>query len=304
MIDYGHIKSLIRDPRKAITGFIMVSPLWNSLDDETYLKRIYKLRFGKNLDLDNPKTYSEKLQWIKLYDRRDEYIRIVDKIEAKDYVAQKIGSQYIIPTIAIWDNPNEIDFDNLPDQFVLKCNHDSGGLVICTDKRSLNQKKVKKRLEAALNHDFYLVGREWPYKGIRRRILAEQFMMDSALGELRDYKFFTFNGEAKLLFIATDRNEKNKETCFDFFDMDFNHLDIINGHRNADVIPQKPQCFDEMRYLAEKLSTGFPELRVDFYEVNGKVFFGEMTLFHWSGLVPYTPSSWDEKMGSWIQLPR
>jgi len=228
----------------------------------------------------------------------------VDKIEVKKYVAEKIGEEYIIPTIGVWDNPDDIDFDALPDKFALKCNHNSGiGMVICKDKSRLDIEKVREGLRRGLAQDYYMSGREWPYKDVKRRILAEQFMEDEKTAELRDYKFFCFNGEAKMLFIASDRQKAGEETKFDFFDMDYNLLPFTNGHPNSKVLPEKPECFDKMRELAEKLSEGIPQLRVDFYEVNGRIYFGELTFFHWGGMMPFEPEEWDYKIGEWIKLP-
>ena len=276
---------------------------YNYLSDEKFLRKRFKARFGRDLDLENPKTFNEKLQWLKLYNRKPEYTRMVDKYEAKRYVAEKIGEEYIIPTLGVWDRFEDIDFDSLPNQFVLKCTHDSGGLVICRDKNSLDFKKARKKIEKSLKHDFYMRGREWPYKNVKPRIIAETYMQDEKTGELPDYKFFCFNGVPKALFIATERNVSGSETKFDFFDMDFNHIDVRNGHPNADVPPSKPMCFDKMRELAEKLSANIPHLRVDFYEVNGKVYFGELTFSHWSGFVPFEPEQWDHIFGSWLTLP-
>lgn len=266
-----------------------------------FLKCLYRLRFGYWMDFSHPKTYNEKLQWQKIYDRRPEYIKMVDKYEAKNYVANIIGEEYIIPTLGVWDNPEEIDWDALPMQFVLKCTHDSGGLVICKDKSKLDIKSAKRKLHRSLNTNYYNVCKEWPYKQVPRRIIAETYMEDSITKELRDYKFFCFNGVPKALFIATDRQNR-EEPYFDFFDMDFNHLDIRHGHPNAPCLPEKPQQFELMKQIAEKLSNGYPQLRVDLYEVNGKVYFGELTLFHHTGIVRFDPPKWDDVFGSWIDL--
>lgn len=275
---------------------------FNWMDDERYLRIAYKIKMGKPLNLDNPQTYNEKLQWLKLYNRNPLYTKMVDKYEAKKIVANIIGEQYIIPTLGVWDHFDEIDFDKLPEKFVLKCTHDSGGLVICKDKSKLDKAAAKKKLENCLKHNFYWGQREWPYKNVKPRIIAETYMEDSATHELRDYKFFTFDGVAKALFIARDRGSSN-ETKFDFFDADFKHLPFTNGHPNADDLPAKPETFEEMKQLAAKLSEGIPQVRVDFYEVNGKAYFGEMTFSHWSGLMPFKPDEWDKKFGEWIQLP-
>lgn len=275
---------------------------FNWMDDEKYLKIAYKIRMGKELNLQQPKTYSEKLQWLKLYDRKQIYTDLVDKYQVKKIVANIIGENYIIPTLGVWDRAEDIDFDVLPDQFVLKCTHDSGGLVICKDKKKLDKAAAVKKLNACLKHNFYYAQREWPYKNVKPRIIAEKYMEDNETHELRDYKFFAFDGRVKALFIASDRGSK-EETKFDFFDENFNHLPFTNGHPNADIIPKKPQQFELMKELASKLSKKIPQVRVDFYEVNGKVYFGEITFFHWSGMTPFEPEEWDYKFGEWIELP-
>ena len=276
--------------------------LLDFLSDKAYIKLMFRLAFNKKLNLESPKMYSEKLQWLKLYDRRDEYSTLVDKYEVKKYVADIVGENCIIPTLGVWTSFDEIDFEKLPNQFVLKCTHDSGGIVICKDKSKLNMEEAKQKIDKSLKTNYYKHGREWPYKNVKPRVIAEKYMEDSQTGELRDYKFFAFNGDVKAVFIASDRYS-DEETKFDFFDCDFNHLPFTNGHPNAHNTPKKPKCFEEMKELASKLSVNIPHIRVDFYEVDGKVYFGEMTFFHWSGMKPFEPEEWDYKFGSWITLP-
>ena len=278
--------------------------MFNWMSDKTYLKIAYRARMHKKLSLENPQTFSEKLQWMKLYDRNPLYTKLVDKYEVKSIVEQKIGSEYIIPTLGVWEKFEDIDFDVLPNQFVLKCTHDSGGLIVVKDKSKLDIQMAKKKINHCLAHSFFWGMREWPYKNVKPRIIAETYMEDKKTAELRDYKFFCFNGEVKALFIASDRMTVGEETKFDFFDENFNHLPFQNGHPNAIMIPEKPVCFDEMKRIAAKLSVGFPHVRVDLYEVNGKVYFGEMTFFHWSGMTPFNPEEWDYKFGEWIKLPQ
>lgn len=273
------------------------------LPDRAFLELKFYTRMGQRLNLEDPKTFSEKLQWLKLHDRRPEYTTMVDKSLVKDYVAERIGSDYVIPTLGVWDRFEDINLDLLPDQFVLKCTHDSGGLVICRNKAQFDWEAAREKINQCLKTNYYYHCREWPYKNVKPRILAERYMEDEAQGELRDYKFFCFHGEPKLLFIATDRQTAGEETKFDFFDMDFQHLDLRNGHPNAAVPPEKPVNFEKMKELAAVLSKNIPHLRVDFYEVNGKVYFGELTFSHWSGMVPFDPPEWDRIMGDWIILP-
>ena len=273
--------------------FLAFRGFFDSWDDERYLRRIFKARTGKSLDLGDPKTFNEKLQWLKLYDRKPIYTSMVDKYEAKKYVADIIGEEYIIPTLGVWDNFDDIDFDKLPDQFVLKCTHDSGGLVICRDKNKIDKDEAKKKIEKSLERNYYLSGREWPYKNVKRRIIAEKYMVDESGYELKDYKFFCFNGKVKSLFIARDRSKQGEETKFDFFDENFNHLPFTNGHPNSEQSYFKPGKFDEMKQLAEILSKEIPHVRVDFYNINGQIYFGELTFYHWSGMVPFVPEEWD-----------
>lgn len=272
------------------------------IPDKLFIEHKYHVRMGRKLDLKTPQRYTEKLQWLKLYDRNPNYIQMVDKAEVKDYVSSIIGEEYIVPTFGVWDRFEDIDFDSLPNSFVLKCTHDSGGIFIVKDKNQMDMGKAKSVIEASLKRDYYIPGREWPYKRVERRIIAEKYLEDPNDRELRDYKFFAFDGKVPYMFIATDRF-KDSDTCFDFYDAEFRHLNIINGHPNAKVYPSKPQNFELMLKLASKLSVGIPHVRVDFYEVAGKVFFGELTFFHHSGFVPFEPDEWDFRFGEWIKLP-
>ncbi len=259
------------------------------------------MQMGRCLRLENPQTYTEKLQWLKLYHRDPLYTKLVDKFEVKKYVAERIGEEHIIPTLGVWDSFDEIDFNSLPSKFVLKCTHDSGGLLICKDRSLLDIPSASKLFNNALNQDYFKLSREWPYKHMKHRIIAEEYMEDSQTGALNDYKFFCFNGKVKILFIATDRGV---DTRFDFFDRDFNHLNIVNGHIMSDKKITKPSTFDEMIKIAEKLSENIPHVRVDLYEINGRVYFGEMTFFHWGGMMPFEPQEWDYKIGEWLELPK
>lgn len=275
----------------------------NWVPDKIYIKLIYRARMGRKLHLREPETFNEKIQWLKLYDRNPLYTTMVDKFEVKKYVADRIGEEYIIPTLGIWERFEDINFERLPEQFVLKCTHDSGGLVICTDKNKFDQKKSKEKIEKSLKCNYYWSGREWPYKNVKPRIIAEKYMLDMKSGELPDYKWFCFNGKPRIMFITTKRNDESVETKCDFFDMDFKHLDITNGRPSGGENIEKPATFEKMKMLAEKLSKGIPQVRIDFYEVNGNVYFGEITFAHWSGLEPFTPEKWDKVLGEMIELP-
>lgn len=301
-MNLNRIIRAVTNPRKLVRYILFkTARLW---PDKIYLKWYFYSRVGYKLDLNNPKTFNEKLQWLKLNNRKPEMVKMVDKVDAKEYVAKIIGEEYIIPTLGVYDSVDEIDFDKLPNQFVLKCTHDSGGIVICSDKSKLDIEAAKAKLRRGLKVNYYYQNREWPYKQVKPRIIAEQYMVDESGYELKDYKFFCFDGEVKLLFIASDRGSKTEETKFDFFDTDFNHLPFLNGHPNATKPIDRPKGFEKMKQIAARLSQGQPHLRVDLYDINGRIYFGELTFYHWSGMTPFEPKEWDYKLGEWIQLPR
>lgn len=276
-----------------------MSPLIKS--DSLYTKWEFFLGIKRFPDLKNPRTYNEKLLWLKLNTHEERYTRMVDKAEAKEYAAEIIGHEHIIPTLGVWDSFDEIDFDSLPFQFVLKTTHDSGGVVICRDKSNFDLTAARRKLNKSLRHNFFLDHREYPYKNVKPRIIAEQYMEDEDGKGLKDYKFFCFNGEPRMMFIATNRPV---DTRFDFFDMDFNHLPFAQGHPWADGPISKPVSFEQMRELAWKLAKGLQQVRVDFYDINGQIYFGELTFFHFSGNCPFQPVEWDERIGSWWTLEK
>jgi len=280
-------------------GFLLrkISPLIKN--DELFIKWEYFFGMKRFPDLEHPKTYNEKLNWMKLHHRRAEYTTMVDKAEVKAYVTGIIGEEHVIPTLGVWNTFDDVDFGSLPKQFVLKTTHDSGGVVIVKDKDSMDKKAAKRKLTKSLCHNFYLEHREYPYKDVKPRIIAEKYMVDESGTELKDYKFFCFNGEPKMLFVATDRP---RDTHFDFFDIDFNHLPFEQGHPNTKKKIAKPEKFENMVMLSRKLSQGLPQVRVDLYNINGQIYFGELTFFHFSGNVPFVPDEWDERIGSWWKI--
>ncbi len=277
--------------------------VYNNLSDEDFLKKKYKQVFGVRLNLDNPQTYNEKLQWLKLYDRKKEYTKMVDKYEVKKYVADTIGKKYVIPTIDVWNSVNDIDFDKLPKQFVLKCTHDSGGVVICKDKDKFNFIKAKKVLTKAIKKDFYKAVREWPYKNVKHRIIAEEYITDEDGQDIKDYKFYCFNGKVKCIMVNSDRNSE-EVTKADYFDENFNWLNFTWGYQHSKNIPCKPQGFEEMKRIAEILSKDLIHVRIDLYYVKNKIFFGEITFYDGSGFSKIEPKEWDLKLGSYIKLPQ
>ncbi|WP_096156437.1 ATP-grasp fold amidoligase family protein [Bacillus sp. FJAT-45066] len=272
---------------------------FRQIGDKTYLKIAYWCKMGKKLDIDSPKTYNEKIQWLKLNDRNPNYSKYVDKYEVRKYIAEKIGEVYLIPLIGVWDSIDDVNFEKLPKEFVLKSTHDSGGVVVCKDKQCLDIKKAKEKIRTSLNRNYFWGQREWIYKDIKPRVIAEKYMVDKIDKELRDYKFFCFNGEVKAMFVASDRGI---DTRFDFFDMDFNHMPFMQHYPNAEKPIKKPKNFNEMKSLAQKLSKGFPHVRVDFYDVNGKVYFGELTFYHFSGWEKFEPECYDKYFGDWLDI--
>lgn len=276
--------------------------MYDSMDDAEYLKLAFELNLGTKLNLESPETFNEKLQWLKLYDRRPEYTTMVDKYEVKKYVADRIGAEYLIPTLGVWDSFDEIDFDSLPQQFVLKCTHDSGGLVICKDKSVFDVKAAKNKINQSLKRNFFFFGREWPYKDVKPRIIAEKYMEDAGSEVLNDYKLMCFNGKVKCSFVCSERFSEDglKVT---FFDRDWNVMPFERHYPRSQCPIAKPSSYDDMVRLAEQLSKDIPFVRVDFYEVSGKIYFGELTFYPGSGFEEFEPFEWDKTLGSWIELP-
>lgn len=277
-----------------------------NMPDEKYLKIKYYLSLGKKLDLENPQTFNEKLQWIKLFDRNPLYTQLVDKYLARDYIKEKLGEEYLIPLLGAWDNPDDIDFDALPEQFVLKCNHNSGlGMCICKDKSKLDIKKVKAELKKGLAQDYYLSGREWPYKNVPRKVIAEKYMTDSAnTDEFTDYKFFCFDGYVDCVMVCTERN--TGDTKFYFFDEDWElkKYNIRGKEAPKGFTLPKPPKMDEMFKIARELSKGIPFVRADLYNSYGNIYFGEMTFFPTSGFDANLLPETDKYFGSLIDLEK
>lgn len=303
----GRVKQIVRgvfNPNKVCRLLMsMTSSLWK--DDKKYLQTLFYLRLGYKPNLDCPHTYNEKLNWLKLNDHNPLYTKLVDKLSVKEYVSSVIGNKYVIPTLGVWNNPEDIDWEILPNQFVLKTTHGGGnsGVIVCKDKSCIDKEQIIKKLKKALLLDIYKQSREWPYKDVPRRILAETYLEDNETKELRDYKFFCFNGNVEFLYVGSERQKPGEGVKFDFFDKDYKHLDLRQGHPNSKTLPSKPYCFDEMKTIASLLSNGIPHVRVDLYEANRHVYFGEMTFYHMGGLVPFEPASADKEIGDLLILP-
>ena len=275
--------------------------VFSLIPDSLWIRIQFRRKVGFWPNLKNPKTFNEKLQWLKLHDRNPLYTKLVDKYEVKSIVAEKIGDEYVIPTLGVWDKFDDIVFDELPNQFVLKCTHDSGGLFVVKDKSKLDLVVARKTINRCLKMNYYWALREWPYKNVRPRIIAEKYMEDESGYELKDYKIFCFNGVPKALFIATDRGVH--KTKFDFFDVNLNHIPMKQHYpNNPNIRIPDPEGIKKMFELARVLTKDFRHCRADFYDINGKIYFGELTFSHFSGMQAMEPAEWDEKFGSWLDL--
>lgn len=278
---------------------------YRRLPDEVFLQKLLKEKYGKNADIKNPVTFNEKMQWLKLHDRNPLYVRMVDKYLVREHVAGVIGEEHLIPLLGVWENADDIDFNLLPEQFVLKCNHNSGkGAYICKDKKTLDEKRVRINLKKGLREDYYMaVGREWPYKGVPRRIIAEKYISDESDDGLKDYKFFTFSGQVH--YIEVIYNKDTKPYC-SFYTKAWKYVPISMSYpTNKKHWIKKPDCLEEMIETAEKLaaSIGAPAfLRVDLYNIDNLVYFGEFTFYHNSGGDRIHPEDYDKKLGDLIKL--
>lgn len=303
-MDKRIIKALV-NPR------LVVQKIFNKFSvfiksDLLVIKISYWLIMGKKVDLKHPHSFNEKLQWLKLHDKHPEFTKMVDKISAKEVARQIMGNEYIVPTYGTWDSFEDIDFDILPNQFVLKCTHNSGGTIICRDKKTFDKKHAAKVLKKCLRKNPFWATREYPYKNVRPRIIAEKFMSDdrAEISGLTDYKFFCFNGKAEFLYVSLGL-EFHETAKISFFDLKGDILPF----RRKDFSPisnfVKPVCFEEMVDLAQKVAKqlNLPFIRIDLYEVHGHIYFSEFTFFPCSGNLPFEPAIWDNKLGDLLKLP-
>src|SRR5690554_3428603 len=295
------IKSIIKKPKLLLVKPLMfLSPL---LGNRLYLKLLFPLKVGYKLNLKNPQTYNEKLQWLKLYYRNPLLPKMVDKYEYKEYIKQKIGDKYVVENYGIWNSFDEIDFDSLPAQFVLKTTHDQGGVVICRDKSTFNFKKAKVKLDKHMKTNLFFKFREWPYKTVEARIIAEKFLIEEDFDDLMDYKFYCFHGKPEILYVSYGRG--TADVYLDFYDMNLNYLDIQRpAHRTSGKPLNKPMNFELMVNLAQQIAGVEPHVRIDFYNIRGKIYFGEYTLFQGGGMMPFIPKKWDYILGEMLNLDK
>lgn len=272
------------------------SSLW---PDKLYITLLYRVKFGKSIDWKNPKTFNEKLNWEKLYLHEPRFTIMADKYDVKKYVANIIGEEYIVPCYGVWEKYEDIPFETLPDKFVIKMTHDSFGAIVCRDKSVFDYKKAHAAVKYATGRNWFPYNREWVYKDIKPRIIIDKFLDDHSGRELKDYKFWCFNGEPKIMYFTN----KAASIFENFYDMSFRPLDINHGAERHKPEFEKPQAFDLMKKLATKLSKDIPFVRVDFFFVDGQVYFGEYTFYDWGGMKPFADDKWDYMLGSWIQLP-
>lgn len=307
MANIDTVKKLWKNDKRGFSlacfEYIVNTGLTNILPDKVFLQIEYFLRFGRKIDFKNPTTFNEKLQWLKINNRNPEYSIYVDKASVKEWVSGKIGSRYVIPTIGVWDHPEDISYDSLPDKFVLKCTHDSGSVVVCKDKRSFNREDASRKLKKACKRNMFWWGREWPYKNVKPRVIVEKYMedLDDGNGELTDYKFMCFNGTVKSIFTCTERFSDGLKVTF--FDRNWNKMPFQRHYPSSTKPIKKPKNLDRMIEFAEILSEGIPFVRVDFYESNNDIYFGEMTFYPGNGMEEFSPAEWDGILGSWIELP-
>ena len=290
--------NIMKDPKKIILWLGTKTTL---VPDRLYLTYAYDSIFGRKPNLKCPQTFNEKLQWLKLHNRSSILPTLVDKYAAKEYIGRVVGPEHLIPTLDVWDRAEDIDFDQLPNQFVLKTTHDSGGVFICRDKNEVDQFSIRKDLAQRLRTNYYLLGREWPYKKVKPRIIAEPYLEDESGNQLKDYKVLNFGGLPRIIQLDFNRFTEHKKKLYN---QDWQELSFeFNYPTDSDHSFPKPECLEEMLNLARELSAGFPFLRTDFYIVSNQIYVGELTLYPASGFGKFNPESWDITLGSWIPVP-
>ena len=301
MSTLDRIKNVVENPEK-IVMYLVGKGYFNWLRDDLYLKMVYRCKTGRRPNLKNPATFNEKLQWLKLYDRNPLHTKLVDKYEVKKYVADTVGEEYVIPLIGVYDSADDIDFDKLPDKFVLKCTNDSGSVIICTDKAELNIEETRAKIKKYLKRRYYYHSREWPYKNIKPRIVCEEYISGSDVPP-EDYKVMCFNGKAKLVQVHVDRFAGSHKV--DFFDLNWEKVNIeFTGVPQTGKEIARPSNLEHMISLSEILSKDKHYTRIDWYVIESKLYFGEITFFDASGFLKFENHDDDLMLGSWINLPK
>lgn len=293
-------KSFLHHPVRYFFAYLQNHGYLDRLSDKKYCSIVLYSRTGKFPNYKHPLGFNEKMQWLKLYNRKPELTQLVDKLYAKKIVSSVLGSDYVIPTLRIWNSIDEIDFSELPNQFVLKCNHD-GGVIICRNKKSFDFESAKKELSKRISTNYFDHAREWPYKNIKPVIFAEPYVKDRNNDNLPVYKFLCFNGSPRI--IQTIQNDKTSNETIDYFDLEWNLLDLRQNYENSPHPFEKPKLLKQMIETANQLCKGYPFIRIDLYQVNDSVKFSEFTLFSDAGFESFHPDYWDRKLGSWITLP-
>ena len=298
---YKKILSVIKHPSLILLKLDKMNLI--RLSDKKFIEYRFLSEMGYKLNLKSPQTFNEKLQWLKLYDRNPEYTKMVDKYEVREYIKEKIGEEYLIPLIGVYDKFDDIDFDKLSNQFVIKCNHDFGGLIICKDKNRLDIETARKKINRSLKTNYYYSGREWPYKNVKPKILIEKYMEDSNKSDLIDYKLFCFNGIPKIVLVCSERFSSSN-MCETWFDMNWKLIDMTESGHRVDSTISKPKQLKKMVELSKKLSKNIPFIRVDWYEIGDKLYFGELTFYPASGFEKFEPKEWNKKIGDMLSIDK
>jgi hypothetical protein len=296
------VKKAYKNPG-LILPYILAFKIFRLVPDRKFLKVLYKIRTGQILDLDNPLSFNEKLQWLKLYDRKSRYTLMVDKYEVRKYVKETIGEECLMPLLGVYDSYDEIDFDSLPNKFVLKASHASGNVFICKDKAEIDHAALRNTTNAWVNRNYYWLNREWPYKNVKPRLVIEEYISDKSGKALKDYKIFCFSGEPRVIQV---NSEKEKDIFFiNHFNLEWGEIELprIKSKKNP-LTPAKPKNLGRMLEICRLLSKDIPFLRVDLYETEKGIFFGETTFYPMAGFLDFADPEDDYLLGSWMELPK
>ena len=301
-MNWNNFFETILNPRQVALVFMVKTSKW--WKDETYVQILHWLRIGKKMDLKNPKTYNEKCNWMKLHYHHPLFTKMVDKYEAKKIVAEKIGEEHVVKCYGVWNHFDEIDFNKLPKQFVLKCTHDSGSVCVVKDKETMDKDAIRMKMEKGLKRYYFLQERGWPYKDVKPRILAEEYIPSLGKPESIEWKLSCFDGEVKFSTRCGGiAHQALKLRSNDHYDRSWNRMEWYAYYEPTDQDYPKPPFIEELIKYSEQLSQGIPYLRVDWYVVDNKIFFGEFTFYTWAGFCKFIPEEWNNTLGNWITLP-